>query len=83
MQDEAKEILLKTLDRLTDLHCCSDGKKEEYAKARKMLKGKKIPVNVLFKMNIPAIKKIKYTIFSLLGVGAHCFVFRMFKKKLC
>lgn len=83
MHDEAKEILLKTLDRLTDLHCCSDGKKEEYAKARKMLKGKKIPVNELFKMDIPAIKKIKYTIFSLLGVGAHCFVFRTFKKKLC
>ena len=82
MQDEAKEILLKTLDRLTDLHCCSDGKKEEYAKARKMLKGKKIPVNELFKMDIPAIKKIKYSIFSLLGFGAHCFVFRMFNKKL-
>lgn len=83
MHDEAKEILLKSLDRLTDLHCCSDGKAEEYAKARKMLKGKNIPINELFKMNIPTIKKIKYTIFSLLGAGAHCFVFRMFKKKLC
>lgn len=83
MRDEAKDILLNSLDRLTDLHRCSDGKKEEYARARKMLKGKKITINELFKMNIPPAQKVKYTIFSLFGVRAHCCIFSLLKKKLC
>ena len=83
MQDEANEILLNSLDRLADLHRCSEGKKEDYANARKMLKGRRIAINKLFKMNIPTTRKIKFIIFSLLGVGAHCCVFALLKKKLC
>ena len=83
MKEEAKEILLGCIDRLTDLHRCSDGQKEEYAKARKMLKGRKIGISELFKMNIPTTRKAKFTIFALFGTRAHCFVFSMLKKKLC
>lgn len=83
MRDEAKDILLNSLDRLTDLHRCSDGKKEEYARARRMLKGKKIAINELFQMNISPARKAKYIIFSLFGVRAHCCIFSLLKKKLC
>ena len=83
MRDEAKDILLNSLDRLTDLHRCSDGKKEEYARARRMLKGKKITINELFRMNIPPAQKAKYIIFSLFGVRVHCCIFSLLKKKLC
>lgn len=83
MRDEAKDILLNSLDRLTDLHRCSDGKKEEYARARRMLKGKKIAINELFQMNISPAQKAKYIIFSLFGVRAHCCIFSLLKKKLC
>jgi glycosyltransferase involved in cell wall biosynthesis len=83
MRNEAKDILLNCLDRLTDLHRCSDGKKEEYARARRMLKGKKIAINELFRMNIPPAQKVKYTIFSLFGVRVHCCIFSLSKKKLC
>ena len=83
MHDEAKEILLNCLDRLTDLHRCSDGEKSEYPKARKMLKGRKISINELFKMSIPTARKIKFIIFSLFGVRAHCAIFSMLNKKLC
>lgn len=83
MHDEAKEILLNCLDRLTDLHRCSDGEKNEYPKARKMLKGRKISINELFKMSIPTARKIKFIIFSLFGVRAHCSIFSMLNKKLC
>ena len=83
MHDEAKEILLNSLDRLADLHRCSGGKKEEYASARKMLKGRSIPLGELFKMDIPITRKIKFIPFSILGVGAHCFIFATLKSKLC
>lgn len=83
MHTEAKEILLNALDRLTDLHRCSDGEKSEYQEARKMLKGKKLSINELFKMNIPTIRKIKFITFALLGTKTHCIIFKMLKKKLC
>ena len=83
MHDEAREILLICLDRLADMHRCSDGKKEEYAAARKMLKGATLPIDVLFKMNIPTMRKIKFIPYSLLGAGVHCFIFATLKKKLC
>lgn len=83
LQNEAKEILLKSIDRLTDLHRCSDGKKEDYIKARKLVKGKKIAINELFQMNIPTMRKIKFIIFSLFGARAHCYIFATLKKKLC
>ncbi|MBR4989040.1 MAG: glycosyltransferase [Bacteroidaceae bacterium] len=83
MHDEAKEILLNSLDRLTDLHRCSDGEKSEYLKARKMLKGRKIAPKELFNMNIPTKRKIKFIIFSLFGIKAHCCLFAALNKKLC
>ena len=83
MYDEAKEILLNSLDRLTDLHRCSDGEKSEYLKARKMLKGRKIAPKELFNMNIPTKRKIKFIIFSLFGIKAHCCLFAALSKKLC
>lgn len=83
MHDEAKEILLNSLDRLTDLHRCSDGEKSEYLKARKMLKGRKIAPKELFNMNIPTKRKIKFIIFSLFGTKAHCCLFAALNKKLC
>jgi glycosyltransferase involved in cell wall biosynthesis len=83
MHDEAKEILLNSLDRLTDLHRCSDGEKSEYLKARKMLKGRKIAPKELFNMNIPTKRKIKFIIFSLFGIKAHSCLFAALNKKLC
>ncbi len=83
MYDEAKEILLNSLDRLTDLHRCSDGEKSEYLKARKMLKGRRIAPKELFNMNIPTKRKIKFIIFSLFGTKAHCCLFAALNKKLC
>ena len=83
MHDEAKEILLNSLDRLTDLHRCSDGEKSEYLKARKMLKGRRIAPKELFNMNIPTKRKIKFIIFSLFGTKAHCCLFAALNKKLC
>ena len=83
LHNEAKEILLNSIDRLTDLHRCHDAQKEDYAKARKMIKGKKITINQLFQMNIPTTRKIKFIIFVLLGTRAHCSLFSTLKKKLC
>lgn len=83
MHDEAKEILLNSLDRLTDLHRCSDGEKSEYLEARKMLKGRKITPKELFNMNIPTKRKIKFVIFSLFGTKVHCYLFALLNKKLC
>ena len=83
LHEEAKEILLNSIDRLTDLHRCSDGSKEDYVKARRMVKGKKIAINELFQMNIPTTRKIKFIPFALLGARVHCSLFATFKKKLC
>ncbi len=83
MHDEAKEILLRSIDRLTDLHRCSDGEKSEYAKARNMLKGKKLTLKELFGMNIPTDRKVKFITFSLFGLKAHCYIHSMLHKKLC
>lgn len=83
LHDEAKELLLNCLDRLTDLHRCSDGEKSDYLNARKMLKGRKISINELFNMHIPTVRKIKFIIYALFGTKAHCCLFSMLKKKLC
>ena len=83
MHNEAKEILLNAIDRLTDLHRCSDGKKEDFQKARNMIKDRRIGIKELYQMNIPTMRKIKFTIFSLFGARAHCFIFSLLKKKLC
>ncbi|MBO7230921.1 MAG: glycosyltransferase [Bacteroidaceae bacterium] len=83
MYDEAKHILLTCVDRLTDLHRCSDGEKSEYSNARNMLKGHKIAIGELFKMNISIKQKTKFIIYSLFGVKAHSLFFAAIHKKLC
>ena len=83
MHDEAKAILLNSIDRLTDLHRCSDGEKTDYLNARRMLKGRKISIKELFSMNIPTLRKIKFIPFALFGIKAQCCLIAMFKKKLC
>ena len=84
MHEEAKEILLMSLDRLIDLHRCSDGEKNDYKKARDMMNGiKRISISELFKMDIPTTRKIKFIIYSLFGVKAHSLFFAAIHKKLC
>lgn len=84
MYNEAKEILLSCLDRLTDLHRCRDGKKNDYKKARDMISDiKRIGIKDLFKMPIAPKRKIKFIIYSLFGVKAHCLFFAAIHKKLC
>ena len=83
MHNEARLLLLKSIDRLTDLHRCSDGEKRDYVQARKMLKGRKISPKELFKMEISLKQKIKFTILSLFGIRAHCYAFTILRKKLC
>lgn len=83
MQDEAKEILLNCVDRLTDLHRCTDGEKHQYQEARKMLKGRGISPKELMNMNIPPKRKIKFILLSLLGINAHCIINSLLHKKLC
>ena len=84
MHEEAKELLLKSLDRLIDLHRCSDGEKNDYKKARDMMnKARHISISELFKMDIPTTRKIKFIIYSLFGVRAHTLFFTAIHKKLC
>ncbi len=84
MHEEAKELQFSCLDRLTDLHRCSDGEKDEYKKAREMMsRERRIGIQELFKMNIPTSRKIKFVIYSIFGVRAHCLLFATIHKKLC
>lgn len=83
MHDEARHLLLKCINRLTDLHRCTGRDKSEYAKARKMLKGRKISPKELFNMEIPLKQKTKFIILSLFGINAHCYAFTILRKKLC
>jgi glycosyltransferase involved in cell wall biosynthesis len=83
MHDEAKEILLNSLDRLTDLHRCSDGEKKQYSEAAAMLKNEKIGIKELYKMNIPAKRKIKFITLTLFGAKIHSFMHALVRSKLC
>ena len=80
---EANEILLKALDNLTDLLRCSDGNKEERSKAFELLKGVKIDISTLFKMEIPLFRKIKFIPFALFGAKFHSTLTALLHKKLC
>lgn len=83
MYDEANTILLRCVKALTNLHRCKGEKKEEYKKARKMLKGKKINIITLYCMKIPLSEKFRFTTFSLFGANIHCRLSAMLMKKLC
>ena len=82
LKKEADKILFRCLDNITTLHRCADSEKTELKEARKLLKGKKISISALYKMDIPFKRKIKYTIFALMGAGMHCRMLSMFHKKL-
>ena len=83
MTEEANEILLKAIDNLTDLLRCSDGKKEERNKAFELLRGEGIELKTLFKMEIPLLRKLKFTTFALMGAKTHCTLTALLHKKLC
>ena len=80
---EANEILLGTLDTLTDLMRCSDGTKAERNKAFELLKGINIDIKTLFNMEIPNMRKVKFIPFALFGAKFHCKLIAMMHKKLC
>lgn len=80
---EADEILLTTLDNLTDMMRCSDGTKEERRKAFELLKGASIDIRTLFNMEIPLKRKLKFVPFSLFGAKFHSKLIAMMHKKLC
>ena len=80
---EANEILLGTLDSLTDLMRCSDGSKEEKNAAFNLLKGSRIDLKALFNMEIPLSRKLKFVTYSLFGAKFHCKLIAMMHKKLC
>ena len=82
MHDEANIILLRCVKALTNLHRCKGEKKEEYRKARRMLKGKKISIATLYSMKISLAEKFRFTTFSLFGANIHCKLSAMFRKKL-
>lgn len=83
MVPESHDILLRALDCLTDLLRCSDGDKEDYKAACKLLKNEKMSISTLYNKDIPLRKKIKYTTFALLGTTFHCRLYAMLHKKLC
>ena len=83
MSEEANEILLKCVNALTTLYRCKGEKKEEYRKAGRMLKGKRISIASLYRMDISPAEKLKYTMFALFGANIHSKIFAIFQKKLC
>ena len=80
---EAQEILLICCDKLTDLYRCSDGEKKQYSEAAAMLKNEKIGIKELYKMNIPAKRKIKFITLTLFGAKIHSFMHALVRSKLC
>lgn len=83
MHEEARNILFHCVNNLTDLYRCTDGKREEYKKAGKLLKGAKIGLKELYKMELPLKSKIKYTTLALFGANIHSRIYALFHKKLC
>lgn len=82
LENEANRILLRCIDNLTDLYRCSDSNKAELKEITKSVKGRKIELGTLYRMEIPFKSKIKYTAFALFGAGIHCRLLSMFHKKL-
>ena len=83
LTEEANDLLLTCVNRLTDIYRCSDGTKEEKQKAAAMLANERIDVKTLYKMNIPTLQKIKFTTLSLLGATIHSRIQALFSRKLC
>ena len=75
--------MLTTLDTLTDLMRCSDGTAKEKNSAFDEIKGAKIDIQTLFKMDIPLKRKLKFIPFALLGAKFHCKLIALMHKKLC
>ncbi|MBR3884069.1 MAG: glycosyltransferase [Bacteroidaceae bacterium] len=83
LEEESRDLLFKCLDCLTDLCRCSDGTKKERENAIGMIKDERLPISILYKMEIPLRSKIKYTIFSLSNAKIHSMAYSIFRKKLC
>ena len=76
IRQDILELVLKWITNATD------GKKDEYKKAGKLLKGAKIGLKELYKMELPLKSKIKYTTLALFGAKIHCRLYALLKKKL-
>ena len=81
-EENSNDILLHCIDFLTDIYRCADCNKQQRKEALALIKGKRIAIDALCKMEIPLIKKIKYTPFALFGAGFHCRLLSMLHKKL-
>ena len=82
LRDEADRILLRCIDNLSDLHRCSDYKRNDLDNARNLVKGKNISIKRLYNMSLPIKQKIKYTPFALFGANIHCWLLALLHKKL-
>ena len=82
LKSEANRILLRSIDNLTDLCRCSDCKKNKLNEAINLVKGRRIDIETLYKMELSLKHKIKYSIFALFGAGFHCRLLAFFHKKL-
>lgn len=82
LEDESNRILLRCVDNLTDLRRCSDSEKSSIQEAAAMLKGRKISIQTLYKMELSLRQKVKYTPFALLGANIHSMLLATFHKKL-
>ena len=82
LKSEANRILLRSIDNLTDLCRCSDCKKNKLNEAINLVKGRRIDIETLYKMELSLKHKIKYSIFALFGAGFHCRLLALFHKKL-
>ena len=56
--------------------------KEEKKSAASLVKGKRIKIDRLYKMDLPLKQKIKYTPFALLGANIHSLIISLIHKKL-
>lgn len=82
LKEQAYDILFHCTDNLIDLLRCRDGEKQEYRNAMEMIKGKRISLSELYKLEIPLKRKIKLTTFAIFGASIHCRLYAMMHKKL-
>ena len=82
LENDADRILLRCIDCMSTLFRCRDCSKEEKKSAASLVKGKRIKIDRLYKMDLPLKQKIKYTPFALLGANIHSLIISLIHKKL-
>ena len=82
LENDADRILLRCIDSMSTLFRCRDCSKEEKKSAASLVKGKRIKIDRLYKMDLPLKQKIKYTPFALLGANIHSLIISLIHKKL-